>query len=147
MNGLSSDAMLGLAFMFPLPLSMAFSCHYYPPAGFARHVIIVDEADLMSIAAQNAVLSYLDGTNTIPDTVWIFTANATDRLADRFVHRNLVLPFSTYAIQADAAKLLERVWDAEAPEQPKPNFARIIKEQTGNIRAALAVVESMLLAA
>ena len=25
----------------------------------------------------------------------------------------------------------------QRPEQPKPNFARIIKEQTGNVRAAL----------
>jgi hypothetical protein len=29
--------------------------------------------------------------------------------------------------------LLERVWHAEAPTAPPPNFARIIKEANGNM--------------
>jgi len=124
---------------------LAFSCWYVPPTGYKRHVIIIDEADQMSAAAQLACLSYLDGTNTIPDTVWVFTCNATDRLADRFLSRNRVLNFSTYAIQADAAKLLESVWEHETAA-PKPNFARIIKDATGNVRAALMAVEMKLLA-
>lgn len=126
----------------------AFSCWYVPPVGFKRHVIIVDEMDLASLPAQNALLSYLDGTNTIPDTVFVFTCNATDRLAERFLSRNRVLNFSTYAIQAEAAELLESVWTREAsPEIPKPNFARLIKDATGNIRAALASLETRLDAA
>lgn len=126
----------------------AFSCHYCPPPGFKRHVILIDEADLMSLAAQNAILSYLDGTNTIPDTVWVFTCNDTERLAPRFLSRNRVLNFSTYAIQAEAAELLEIVWTREAsPEIPRPNFARIIKDATGNIREALANLETRLDAA
>lgn len=123
--------------------SLEFSCHYFPPAGFKRHVIIVDEADQMTSAAQLACLSYLDGTNTIPDCVWIFTCNATDRLADRFLSRNRVLPFSTYGIQSDAAKLLERAWQSET-DAPAPNFIRIIKEQNGNVRAALSILDSKL---
>ena len=124
---------------------LAFSCHYYPPSGFTRHVIIVDEADLMSLAAQNAILSYLDGTNTIPDTVWIFTCNATDRFADRFLSRNRVVTFSTYGIQAEASRLLDRVWTSETTA-PAPNTARIIKEANGNIREALMSLEMRLLA-
>lgn len=124
---------------------LAFSCWYVPPSGYKLHVIIIDEADLMSLPAQNAILSYLDGTNTIPDTVWIFTCNATDRLADRFLSRNRVLNFSTYGIQADAAKLLESVWEHET-QADKPNFARIIKDATGNVRAALMALEMKLLA-
>lgn len=122
---------------------LAFSCHYFPPSGFQRHIILIDEADLMSLPAQNAILSYLDGTNTIPDTVWIFTCNATDRLADRFLSRCRNLPFSTYGIQADAAELLERVWSQET-DAPAPNFTRIIKEENGNVRAALATLDSKL---
>ena len=122
---------------------LAFTCHYYPPPGFSRHVILIDEADQMSAAAQLACLSYLDGTSTIPDTVWVFTCNATDRLAERFLSRNRVLPFSTYGIQADAAKLLERVWSSETDAEA-PNFARLIKEQNGNVRAALSVLDSKL---
>jgi len=127
---------------------LAFSCHYFPPAGYKKHLILIDEADLMSLAAQNAILSYLDGTATIPDTIWVFTCNATDRLHERFMSRNTVLQFSTYGIQSDAAALLERVWDAEAaPETERPNFARIMKESTGNVRAALSTLQSRLLAA
>lgn len=124
---------------------IAFSCWYVPPAGFNRHVILVDEMDLASPAAQNAILSYLDGTNTIPDTVWIFTCNATDRLADRFLSRNRVLDFTNYRIQAEASQLLENVWNAEAsPDVPRPNFARLIKEANGNVRTALAELETKL---
>lgn len=127
---------------------LALSCWYVAPKGFTRHVVLIDEADQMSTAAQLALLSYLDGTETIPDTVWIFTANSVDRLADRFLSRNRVLNFSTYGIQADAAQLLETVWNREASaEQPKPNFARIIKENFGNVRAALMTLETRLLGA
>jgi putative ATPase len=122
---------------------LAFSCSYYPPVGFKKHVILIDEADTMSQAAQLACLSYLDGTATIPDTIWIFTCNSTERFADRFLSRCRNLPFSTYGIQSDAAKLLERVWTAETASDA-PNFARIIKENNGNIRAALSVLDSKL---
>lgn len=125
---------------------LALSCWHCVPLGFKRHVILIDEADQMSTAAQLAILSYLDGTETIPDTVWIFTANATDRLADRFLSRNRVLNFSTYGIQSDATKLLESVWTRESVN-PLPNCARIIKEQNGNVRAALMVLENKLVAA
>ena len=126
---------------------LAFSCWYVVPNGFKRHVVLIDEADQMSTAAQLAILSYLDGTETIPDTVWVFTANAIDRLADRFLSRNRVLNFSTYGIQAEAAELLENVWTSEAgADSPKPNFARIIKEATGNVRAALMTLETKLMA-
>jgi replication-associated recombination protein RarA len=126
---------------------LAFSCWYVAPNGFKRHVVLIDEADQMSKEAQLAVLSYLDGTETIPDTVWIFTCNETEKLAERFISRNRVLNFSTYGIQADAATLLESVWTKEAaPDAAKPNFARIIKEATGNVRAALMTLEMKLYA-
>jgi replication-associated recombination protein RarA len=125
--------------------AVAFSCRYYPPLQYQRHVVIVDEADAMSYAAQLALLSYLDGTDTIDRVVWIFTANATDKLHERFLSRCRILPFSTYAIQAEAASLLERVWESEsAPNQPRPNFPRLIKESLGNVRAALSTLESKL---
>lgn len=94
---------------------LAFDCNYYPPMGYKRHLILIDEADLMSAAAQNAILSKLDGTEPVPDTVWVFTCNA--------------------------------VWDREAPQAEKPNFARIIKDATGNVRAALMSLEMKMLAA
>jgi len=42
-----------------------------------------DEADRMSKAAQLHLLSKLDATAFPPNTIFIFTANATDGLEDR----------------------------------------------------------------
>lgn len=121
----------------------AFRAHHYPPMGFKRNLILIDEMDLASLPAQNICLSYLDGMATIPQTTWIFTTNDTTRLADRFLSRNRVLPFSTYGIQADATALMQRVWEAET-DAPAPNMARLIKEQNGNVRAALSILDSKL---
>jgi hypothetical protein len=52
--------------------------------------------------------------------------------------------FSTYGNSSAATDLLERVWNAEAPTAAPPNFARIIKEANGNIRAALMEIELKL---
>ncbi|PYU25839.1 MAG: hypothetical protein DMG32_11245 [Acidobacteria bacterium] len=56
-------------------------CHYLPfaPGGF--HVVLCDEADRMTPAAQLALLSKLDATAFPPNTVFIFTCNSTDGLA------------------------------------------------------------------
>ena len=101
----------------------------------------------MSLAAQFGTLSYLDGTEPLPDTLWIFTTNAIDKMHEKFTSRNTVLSFTTYGIQSDAAALLERVWDKEAPESARPNFARLIKDATGNVRAALAALQTRMYAA
>jgi replication-associated recombination protein RarA len=57
-------------------------CWYAPltPGGF--HVVLADEADQMTNAAQLALLSKLDSTDPAPNT--IFTANDTERLERRF---------------------------------------------------------------
>jgi replication-associated recombination protein RarA len=54
-------------------------CWYAPmtPGGF--HVVLADEADQMTSAAQLALLSKLDSTDAAPNTIWIFTANDTER--------------------------------------------------------------------
>ena len=139
--------------------AVVYSCWYCPPQGYKRHIVLIDEADQMSQAAQLACLSYLDGTEGVPGVSWLFTCNDVSRLADRFVSRNRVLNFSTYGIQAEAAKLLESVWDAEQSQiiagledgqsavNLRPNCARIVKEQNGNVRAALMVLETRLMAA
>ena len=127
--------------------STVFSCHYYPRAGFRKHMILVDEADLMSIAAQNACLSYLDGMATVPETVWVFTCNSVERLADRFLSRNKVLGFSSYGMAAEATAYLENIWLRETgAEAPAKLIPRIVKEANNNIRTALEELDSKLAA-
>ena len=69
-------------------------CWYAPltPGGF--HVVLADEADQMTNAAQLGLLSKLDATDPAPNTIWIFTANDTERLERRFLSRCKVLEFS-----------------------------------------------------
>lgn len=124
------------------------TCQYVPMSGCRMHVILVDEADRMSEAAQMALLSKLDSTSPLPNTIWIFTSNATDRLQDRFLSRVKVIEFSSYGIAAQAADLLARIWDAEAPAgSAKPNFQRIVKESNNNVRDSLSRLETELLLA
>src|SRR5690348_15502924 len=45
-------------------------CQYVPLSG-GFHVVIMDEADRMSPATQLYLLSKLDGTEAVPQTIWI----------------------------------------------------------------------------
>ena len=121
-------------------------CQYVPRLGCKKHLILIDEADQMTSAAQVSLLSKLDATNFPPDTIFIFTANATDRLEPRFLSRLRTVEFYSYAMAKDAIALLERVWMAEAPKGAKaPNFARIVKDANNNVRESLMSLELELL--
>lgn len=111
------------------------------------HLVLVDEADQMTQAAQISLLSKLDSTNFPPNTIFIFTSNGTDRLEARFLSRMHTLEFSSYGIAKDAATLLELVWDSEAPaDAPKPNFTRLVKDSNNNVRESLMKLETELMA-
>jgi replication-associated recombination protein RarA len=122
-------------------------CDYLPMAGGWR-IILVDEADTMSETAQNLLLSMLDATDMLPQTIWIFTANGTDGLRPRFLSRCKRLDFSPFGTAPAAATLLESIWDAEAScESARPNFARIVKDAKCNIREAMQALELELMLA
>ena len=121
-------------------------CYYVPSIGNRRHLVLIDEADQMSAAAQLYMLSILDSTAPPPDTLFILTANSTEKLHDRLLSRCIPVPFSAHGQSAATAALLERVWDAEAPATAaRPNFARIVKEACNNVRASLMQLQTELL--
>jgi replication-associated recombination protein RarA len=121
------------------------TCQYFPQLGKRAHLVLCDEADQMSPACQNALLSILDATNPAPNTVWIFTANSTDRLEPRFLSRCHVVEFSSYGICQQVADLLSRIWDAEVDDPTtRPNFERIVKNNQNNVRGALMSLETEL---
>lgn len=119
-------------------------CWYAPMAG-GFHVVVVDEADRMTEGAQLALLSKLDSTAAPPQTIWIFTCNQVDGLEKRFLSRCRVLEFSSYGLRESLANLLERVWSSEAKPGDTPDFARIAKDSTNNVRDALMRLELELL--
>lgn len=120
-------------------------CAYVPFSG-GFHLVIVDEADRMTPTAQLALLSKLDATDAPPNTIWIFTCNAKDGLEPRFLSRTRQVEFSSYGLASDAARLLESIWQREAQGASAPNFTRIVKESSNNIRDALMFLETELLA-
>jgi replication factor C subunit 2/4 len=121
-------------------------CHYVPRNN-TLHVVLVDEADQMSNAAQLSFLSKLDGTAFPPQTAFIFTANDTARLQDRFLSRCMVLNFSSQGLAKPTAELLERIWQSEAGETgEKPNFLRMVQDSKNNVRDAVNSLQVELLA-
>jgi replication-associated recombination protein RarA len=120
---------------------------WYVPKNNALHVVLVDEADQMTPPAQLAFLSKLDGTAFPPQTVFIFSANDTERLQDRFLSRCMMLNFSTQGLAKPTAELLERIWLAEAGETAeKPNFLRMVQDCKNNVRDAVNSLQVELLA-
>jgi replication-associated recombination protein RarA len=121
-------------------------CHYVPRNN-TLHVVLVDEADQMSKAAQLAFLSKLDGTAFPPQTVFVFTCNGTETLADRFLSRCMVLPFQSHGMAREAASLLETIWKREAGEAAEtPNFLRMVQDSKNNVRDAVNSLQVELLA-
>jgi replication-associated recombination protein RarA len=121
-------------------------CHYVPRNN-TLHIVLVDEADQMTPQAQLAFLSKLDGTAFPPQTVFIFTANDTERLQDRFLSRCMTLQFSSHGLAKEIAGLLESVWVAEAGESTdKPNFLRMAQDSRNNVRNAVNSLQVELLA-
>jgi DNA polymerase III gamma/tau subunit len=123
------------------------TCWYAPmtPGGF--HIVLADEADQMSNAAQLALLSKLDATDPAPKTIWIFTANDCERLEKRFLSRCRVLEFSSYGMRAEIATHLARIWKEETGSEGSLNWERIAKEANTNVRDAMNTLEVELLAA
>lgn len=121
------------------------TCQYVPIAGCKFHLILVDEADQMSSAAQVSLLSKLDATNFPPNTIFIFTCNSNDRLEPRFLSRLHVIEFSSYGISTQVAALLQAIWQKEAGQAESPNFARIVKDSGNNVRESLMRLETELM--
>jgi replication-associated recombination protein RarA len=126
--------------------SVIRSCHFYPSTGKSFHVVLCDEGDRMTKAAQLALLSKLDATAFPPSTIFIFTANATDGLEDRFLSRTRQIAFSSHGMAEQAAKLLETIWEREAGTADKPNFLRLVRDSQNNLRDALMSLETEILA-
>lgn len=119
---------------------------WYVPASGGFHFVLVDEADKMSNAAQLHFLSKLDATAFPPQTIFVFTCNTAEGLESRFLSRTRKIEFSSYGMAAEATRLLESIWQREATGASAPNFARIVKESSNNIRDALMTLETELLA-
>ena len=121
---------------------------WYVPKNNTFHVVLVDEADKMSNAAQLALLSKLDGTAYPPQTIFVFTCNTVDGLEPRFLSRTRQIDFQSHGLAEPGAAHLERIFSREAPNAAdKPNFLRIMRDSKNNLRDALMNLETEVLLA
>jgi len=121
------------------------SCQCAPmfggPAGF--NLVLADEIDQASKAAQIAWLSNLDSTRFPEKAIFIFTSNNVEKLEERFVSRCRHLEFTPPA--ADEIKaFLAKVWASET-QAPAPDLDAIAEKSRGNVRNALMALEVKLL--
>lgn len=115
-------------------------CHYVPLGG-RFHLVLVDEADQMTLAAQHAFLSKLDSTATPPATIFVFTANSTQYLEDRFLSRCRQLEFSGHNIGRALPAYLAQVWKKEMGRKNGVDFHQVAKDSGHNVRDALGRLE------
>ena len=115
-------------------------CHYVPMSG-GLHLILVDEADQMTLAAQHAFLSKLDATAFPPQTMFIFTANSIKYLEDRFLSRCHRLDFSGHNIGLELPRYLAKLWRKETGRKNGLNFAKVAEDSDCNVREALGRLE------
>jgi replication-associated recombination protein RarA len=130
-------------------------CHYVPMSGKAFHLVLVDEADKMTSPAQIALLSKLDtATSFPPATIFIFTCNDASNLEPRFRSRCRQIDFSSYGTAPEITAFLAMIWNLESSanglrfaSNSHPNFGRIVKDSSNNIRESLMRLEiEMMLA-
>ena len=122
-----------------------YHCHFVPLTG-GFHVVLIDEADRMTSAAQLALLSKLDATAFPPNTVFIFTCNSTDGLEPRFLSRCRLIEFSSYGMANEIASYLDTIWHAEGGNGDAPDLNRLAKDSRNNVRDALMKLEVELMA-
>jgi replication-associated recombination protein RarA len=122
-------------------------CHYTPMFGTSPwRVIVVDEADQMTAAAQLTWLSRLDAANPIPNAIVIFTSNSTAKLEDRFRSRLKEISFNGAVDSKEFGDFLYQVWFDEAPAHATaPLMHKIIESSGCNVRRALNEIELELM--
>ena len=118
----------------------------YVPMNSLFHLVLVDEADQMTQAAQHAFLSKMDATAFPPNTIFIFTANSTHYLENRFLSRCRVLEFSTHNIGQELPSYLRKIWRKETGKRNGVNFNAMSEESTRNVRDALMKLEMEIMA-
>lgn len=108
------------------------------------HIVLVDEADQMTPAAQNSLLSKLDATAAPPRTIFIFTCNNKQSLEGRFLSRCREVPFEYEALENDLEGYLAKIYKKEGGKHPL-DFEAIAKNCGFNVRDCLMKLELELM--
>lgn len=122
--------------------SAAFNFRTGQPCSW--HVVLVDEGDRMTPAAQVSFLSLLDSTAMPPQTIFIFTCNSKTSLEDRFLSRCRVLNFGNDTLDGELEEYLKRIYRKEGGKYPIA-FVDLCKSCSYNVRDSLQKLELELM--
>jgi replication-associated recombination protein RarA len=120
-------------------------CNYIPKRGLnGFHFVLCDEIETASPAARAYLLSRMDSSNPVPNTIFCFTSNETE-LEEKFESRCIKLNFNSYNSADGIVALLSRIWKIKAPvTAEEPNLKKLA---CGNVRESLQRLEVALLSA
>jgi replication-associated recombination protein RarA len=104
------------------------------------HLVLIEEADGMTSAAQFKLLSVLDDTGFPPKTVFIFTANSTATFEARFLSRLKTIKFDDEGMAEEIPSYLARI-AKKVGFKGKLNFGEIALATGYNIRDAINRLE------
>lgn len=110
------------------------------------HVVLVDEADKMTSAAQLRFYSLLDSTAFPPNTIFVFTSNNAEQFEPRFLSRLFVLNFDAEGMNRSLPKYLASI-AAKEKYKGKLDFSKLARDVDYNVRDALMKLELELLGA
>lgn len=122
---------------------------YTPMMGSGWKVVIVDEADYMSVKAAQLWLSSLE--ELPPRSVIVFTTNHPEKFKDRFVDRCERLDFQFRACEhaGDAQSLADSIWKSETGSRrssPNVQYLKGVVDENGAIsyRRVVRALEPLL---
>jgi replication-associated recombination protein RarA len=58
--------------------SLCEKCRGFPIDGFKRHLVLINEADTLSVRIQTDLRSRLEGPSRLQNVVWVFTATPSN---------------------------------------------------------------------
>lgn len=131
-----------------------YSCHRFPwvymGPGAGQpchwHLVLVDELNESTDGAQLALLSKTDATAWPPNTIFIFTANSTEKLEPRLLSRMMQLDFGVDGMAEELPEYLADIAKREGLKR-KMDFDRIARDCGYNVRDAVTKLELEILGA
>jgi len=120
----------------------------FPPMYGGWRVVLINEADMMTPAAEKL---WLSGLESIPArTVIILTTNHPGKFPDRFVDRCELIRFASdgATLAQDAQALVDRIWEAETGRGDSPRLAELpnVLDKDGvlSFRRCVAALDPMI---
>ena len=108
-------------------------------------IVIINEADKMTMAAQVLCMQYLE---KLPKHgIVVMTSNDADAFEPRFLSRLTVIHFTTQGLKQVAQDLLGRICELEGATIDPKVIARLVEASRNNIRTALKGISLEILEA